>query len=329
MAADIGIPPWLNRSADPASYFLPARHEAWNEIGEMARIQQASAALAESARRTDMELQMERERSQAEQNVKQQQLEIAKAYHDSETGLQVQKLEEAKRMNSMRIQQFAQSAAAKQEYQQRVASGEDPAKVGLELGPRMGVPGSGLASLVRAGQAEIPPTLQTQTVDGQTYYQSGRRPWMHIQQPKAGTQAMDPFDKKALDAAYKSYEEAEKLAQTASGKVRENALRDKDLALRRINNIRWGHQGESPAPATPTTDTQPTKKITIERDPNTGKLVVPGLRPQEEKPAAPKPSSIKALMKFLDDHPDLKAPFGKITGGIDNPLAYIPPQWSQ
>lgn len=60
----------------------------------------------------------------------------------------------------LRASEAARKHEAMQEYQQRIASGEDPLKVILEIGPKVGISGQAEAAVIRAQNQKKPPTWQ-------------------------------------------------------------------------------------------------------------------------------------------------------------------------
>lgn len=131
------LPPWL-QPADTTRDYLSGL-----QLG--ANIAHQSQALQEARERTAIEAQtrqQELERRMAEET---QRLMQQKAYHDELISLREQQLQNESQRVQATTQALAQKSLAQQEYQKRVASGEDPAKVMMELGPGMGM--SGLPSM--------------------------------------------------------------------------------------------------------------------------------------------------------------------------------------
>jgi len=159
--SDYPLPPWLSRPADPASHLM-----AGFQAG--ASIAHAQAALQSEAQRQAVALTMEQKRLQEQGAYRQQQLEVAKAYHDQVTALQGQRLAAVQSRIQMQTAQAAQRYAAQQAYQKRFAElGGTPdasRQAMLELGPRLGVSGSGMAALSRPGPGKpiwVPPDMQS------------------------------------------------------------------------------------------------------------------------------------------------------------------------
>lgn len=146
---DYPIPPWLSRTPDPASHLL-----AGFQAG--AQVAHAQASLQAEAQRQAIALTEAQKRLQAEDAYRQQQLEVAKAYHDQMTSLQGQRLAAAQQRIQVQTQQAAQRYAAQRAYQQRFAQlGGTPdaaRQAMLEQGPGLGITGQGMAALTRPAQ---------------------------------------------------------------------------------------------------------------------------------------------------------------------------------
>lgn len=336
--ADLGIPPWL-KPAEPVASFLPARQMAWNAIGQIAEIQQKQQALDEAARHTDMELQMERERTQASMLQHQQSLEIAKAYHDAQIGMRRAELAEAQKMTQMKLTQFAQESAAKQQAAQRIASGEDPAKVYMELGPMFDAPGAAQAAAMRAArpplQAGLPPIFNDPKT-GASFWVDQHTGTTHQVVPHAQV----PENKPVMDLERKNLdqENANDLAFILDQRKNkpdgwEEAIVE---ARQRIDSriqdfIRTYGQQPNAAPPEDVPDVVP-NRLTIQRDPTTGRLVVPGAKPAT--PAAPAaaaviprsvsgPSAFKGGLDLIDRGVRAVAPEGSLANVSNLPKAVL------
>lgn len=161
MPDGITIPPWLAPKADEAENFLRGYQTG-------AQISEAQSRLAVQSQQV------------AEQSLRrQQELEIDKAYKQAMLQMNQSELAERKRVNDLNMLKSSRMFAAQEQYRRRVAAGEDPMKVGLEIGPMMGTTDAGLAGMARAQQATIPETLET-TIDPKTgarFYWRGGRPF--------------------------------------------------------------------------------------------------------------------------------------------------------
>lgn len=137
------IPPWLNQQgADPASAFVSAFRAGASVALEKAQLQRQSenAAMAAAIRQQENEQQARRE---------DQKIAIESAEKKAQIGLEQQKLDLAQQMAVQTARAAAMSFQVQETYRRRVAAGEDPQKVLLELGPSMGIK-SGLSSLAKA-----------------------------------------------------------------------------------------------------------------------------------------------------------------------------------
>lgn len=112
---------------------------------------------------------MERERMQMETQVRERQMErqmeetrtrlaTQQAYHDQLISLRQQQLQGMEQKNRMATTAAASKLAAQQQYRQRVAGGEDAAKVMMELGPAMGAGAGDIGAAMRATRGAQKPT---------------------------------------------------------------------------------------------------------------------------------------------------------------------------
>jgi hypothetical protein len=118
---------------------------------------EASAQLQERSQAAQMEIEMRQKEHERQSLMDQQKLEIEKSYRQSQIGLEKQKLDEEIKINQSKLSQTANLAAAQMEAQKRIAAGEDPSDVWMEIGPRAGMTGAGMGSLIRSKQAMLPP----------------------------------------------------------------------------------------------------------------------------------------------------------------------------
>lgn len=137
------FPPWI-RAAEPAQYYgqgygLGLREweqqaqdaRAWNEMAMQGEAQAARQA-------------------QAEQEL---------GLREAEFGLSQEELGMRQAVEQRKAQEASQLYAARQEYQRRVQSGEDPIQVLMEMGPMMGSQQTAEAAAIRAmmqGQKQAP-----------------------------------------------------------------------------------------------------------------------------------------------------------------------------
>lgn len=135
------IPPWI-APADTARQYLSGVQIGVNlsrqsqELG----MQRERLAVETAVRQKEIESRMAEE---------QQRLMMQQAYHDQVVSLRQRQLEDEAAKNKVAMAAVASKALAQEQYRQRVAAGEDPQKVMLELGPSMGG-GAGLSAAFRA-----------------------------------------------------------------------------------------------------------------------------------------------------------------------------------
>ncbi len=118
-----------------------------------AAAQQHAAQLAQANAAMQMRQQMEATQLEASQQFQQQQ-NMRKQQEDA----QAQAQWEAE--YGLRASEAARKHQAIQEYQSRIAAGEDPMKVILETGPAAGLSGMAEAAVIRAQNQKKPPTWQ-------------------------------------------------------------------------------------------------------------------------------------------------------------------------
>lgn len=149
MADPMMIPPWI-QPADTARQYATGVQLGVNIAQQTQRLQ---AQREQEAIASEMRLRQLQEQSEE----RRQRIEMDRAYHDQVVGLRQQQLEEAAQKNQMATRLAATKFAAQQEYRARVAAGDDPAKVMLELGPAMGAGSSNIGMAMRASKiAEKP-----------------------------------------------------------------------------------------------------------------------------------------------------------------------------
>jgi hypothetical protein len=145
--AQYQIPPWLNVS--PGDFGQAAARGAEISLGRQ-RLQQESVQANQRAAQAAQELEARRKQEADNAQREAQQLEYQHAYQTAELGLKQQQQEQSEQAFQMEVKAAAQKSQVMLEYQQRVGPGkEDPVKVGLELGPMMGMTGNQMAQLAR------------------------------------------------------------------------------------------------------------------------------------------------------------------------------------
>lgn len=151
------------------------------EAARMAQVaQEARARLEENARQFDTEAELQKRRIEQSARLEMHRAEISKAYHDAQLGIARDRLDETRKINEEKAISAARQALAKNRLDEMIRGGQDPVRSALSLSGDLAMPGASIASLAKAAQPQIPPTLNTQTKDGETYYQSGSRGWVHV-----------------------------------------------------------------------------------------------------------------------------------------------------
>lgn len=92
--------------------------------------------LQQQAQLQQIQLELEQEREDRQSRQKQQELEIQKSYDDQQVALRTKALEEAQQKIDQQVTAYKNKSTAQLLIQQRIAAGEDPDKVYLELGPQ-------------------------------------------------------------------------------------------------------------------------------------------------------------------------------------------------
>lgn len=140
------IPPWME--VTPSQFGDAAARGAQLSLGR--------AQLAEDARQANMRaaqasaaLAAEAKAREDEMRRKDQEAQISHQYEQAQIGLKTRALNQAQEQFDFETQQAARLANVQLEYRRRVASGEDPVKVGSELGPMMGLTGAQLANIMK------------------------------------------------------------------------------------------------------------------------------------------------------------------------------------
>lgn len=148
------------------SAFLPAPDLAGSYLGGVAasqkaaeianQHQQASAAIAmqgqklqQEQQQAAMENQIKQQQLQQESMRAQQELQIKGQYDQQMADLKKQQLATAHQALQEKIKESAQQFQYQQQYQSRIKGGEDAQKVYQELGPLMGMRGTGMSPAFR------------------------------------------------------------------------------------------------------------------------------------------------------------------------------------
>lgn len=160
--ANYAIPNWIQ---PPES--LAGRYLQGIQIGN--EIQNQRAQLAEAQNRFAINASIQQQQLQQQALAQQQRLEVEKAYHNQLIDLQQQQLKEVEQVNAVKTQQAARQFQAQQAFQQRVASGEDPADVLMQLGPQMGMHAGDMGAILRSRKAGVVPPPEVQNIGGQDW----------------------------------------------------------------------------------------------------------------------------------------------------------------
>lgn len=137
------IPSWIRPPGNLAQDYLSGLQAGSQIAHQRAALQQQAQISAVNAQVQQQQLQMQAERQR-------QQIEMQRAYHDQVTSLRQQQLAEQQQKIQTATQMAASKFAAQQAYSKRVQSGEDPAKVLLELGPAMGASAGDLGAALKS-----------------------------------------------------------------------------------------------------------------------------------------------------------------------------------
>lgn len=152
---DYPLPPWLSPNAAQGwgGLALDAAKSRANIQMERDRLsQQAATASMEAQQRSQETAQANQAKAQQldyEHTMEQQKIAIETQYKQQQIGLQTQDLELAQKKFDAQTQQAAQMALVQHTYAKRVAAGEDPQKVIMELGPEMHLPPAALVQALK------------------------------------------------------------------------------------------------------------------------------------------------------------------------------------
>lgn len=136
------LPPWLQTNPNE----ITQQYAYGVQLG--AQIAQQHQSLQARQQQAAMEAQIRQQQLDQQAEMQRQKIKLDQSYHDQLIGWHQAQLQEAAQKNAIGIQAAARKFAATEQYRTRVAAGEDPSKVMLELGPEMGAT-AGLASLAR------------------------------------------------------------------------------------------------------------------------------------------------------------------------------------
>ena len=150
MAVQYQIPPWI-QAPDIAQEFSRGV-----QIGQQAAFEQ-------------QRLQMQQEENQRAHLMEQQRLEVEKSYRDQELAMRKQQLDQAAKLNALKVQDAARQLTAQKAYADFVTAGGDPTEGLLKFGPAMGESMAGYAGLAKdITQAKHPFVPSEMTTAGGT-----------------------------------------------------------------------------------------------------------------------------------------------------------------
>lgn len=149
--ASYPIPPWLhgNNPTELAALAQAGMRSRQQFDIERQRMQQQSQM-------AEMELAAKQAAQEQAQMRQSQDLQVEKAYKDASLGLRERELNQQQQKVDFQIKSASQKAMAQAEASSRIAAGEDPTKVWMEMGPELGMTANAMASLTRKGPGEFP-----------------------------------------------------------------------------------------------------------------------------------------------------------------------------
>lgn len=276
--ADYPIPPWL-------------RGVGAGEIGQLysggvregAAIAEAQQRMSQQLALHDQQLAQEKELAQMRLDAaakiqeqdnarKSQEMAMTKAYHDQTIDLRRSQVQEAQQKLQASAQLAATQFAARQRASQRIAAGEDPAKVWLEEGPQAGAVGGtmGAAALrsTQAGKEYGGITVEDLGGGAKAVYRKGS-PGLHILPPEKSHE----ISASALASLAKTIPELQTAAKLGGKDSLSAKVLDKIIPL--IENA-----GKSQSMST---GSKGSGVRTVRRNPKTGKLEIV---PESTTPAA-------------------------------------------
>lgn len=154
-----GIPPWIQPADTTRNYM------AGLQIG--VNISQANQRMDMERERMQMETELKQRQMERQMEETRSRLATQQAYHDQLISLRQQQLQGMEQKNRLATTAAASKLAAQQQYRQRVAGGEDAAKVMMELGPAMGAGAGDIGAAMRATRgAQKPVWIPADTATG-------------------------------------------------------------------------------------------------------------------------------------------------------------------
>lgn len=235
--------PWIQPPESIAGRYLQGV-----QIGN--QIANQRAQLAEAQNRSALQASLQQQELQQQALAQQQRLEVQKAYNQQAIALRQQQLQDAEQLNLIRVQQAARALTLRQRYTQRVAQGEAPAKVLLEMGPELGIGEQAMAAAFRSLTPKTVPTPpQVITQDGQKFWQitepSGAVRIQAFPQTKTTTPKMSEFDKAEMQTDLAALKAIQNQIGQASPNVAPKfikGLQDRADQLREKLEEKWGNK---------------------------------------------------------------------------------------
>lgn len=152
------IPPWI-RPADTATEYSRG-------LALGAQIAQQNQRLAAQQEQAAMEAAIRTQQIQREAELERTRVAVQEAYNQQRLDLERQQLDSYAAANNAKVMDAARQFAAQEEYRQRVAAGEDPATVGLELFPLLGLGAGDWGAAMRSRATPDEGPVQGQAVLG-------------------------------------------------------------------------------------------------------------------------------------------------------------------
>lgn len=196
----------------------------------MDNLRMAQAKLQQDAYMNQMDFMAKQQQLQQNSQLMQHRLAIDKAYKDAMVGVSQKKV-----MNESL--QLAQKFAAQQEFDQLVKGGMKPEDAMLRVGPKMGLSGASMGSIISAiarNRAQVPATYGVENIGGEdfmvTHQPTGHVQASRIQSGKPTANVQVQVKQREIDKIDKTLENP--LAKKALGEkgVAEKEARRKQLA---------------------------------------------------------------------------------------------------
>lgn len=132
MAVNYQLPNWL-KSADVTGAYSKGFGLGMQGGQAQAQIAMERARLAQHANQQAVEITLRQQQHERESMVEQQKLEVSKAYHQQQTALKEQELEQKQQLIQERIKEAAQRQMVMERFKNAVSNGGDPVREALGL----------------------------------------------------------------------------------------------------------------------------------------------------------------------------------------------------